>query len=75
MALGFRFFGFDGCSLLLGPAHYPSSVMFSMFVLWVVVFAGIYRRARWTIPVAVVTMMWSLVLLKLHMTDPIPLNF
>ena len=49
--------------------------MFSMFVLWVVVFAGIYRRARWTIPVAVVTMMWSLVLLKLHMTDPIPLNF
>ncbi|MFZ4485481.1 MAG: hypothetical protein ACOYO9_02720 [Candidatus Nanopelagicales bacterium] len=50
-------------------------MMFSMFVLWIVVFAGISRRARWTIPVAVVTMLWSLVLLKLHMTDPIPLNF
>ena len=59
----------------LGPFHYSSIVMFSMFVLWIVVFAGIFRRARWTIPVAVVTMIWSLVLLKLHMTDPIPLNF
>ena len=53
----------------LGPFHYSS------FVLWIVVFAGIFLRARWTIPVAVVTMIWSLVLLKLHMTDPIPLNF
>jgi hypothetical protein len=57
------------------PAGYARSVMFSMFVLWIVVFAGIFRKARWTIPVAVATMLWSLVLLKLHMTDPIPLNF
>ena len=50
-------------------------VMFSMFVLWIIVFAGVFRRARWTIPLAVVTMLWSVVLLKAHMTDPIPLNF
>ena len=73
--LGFWVFGFLGCFPFLVPSHYPSNVMFSMFVLWVVVFAGIFRRARWTIPVAVATMIWSLVLLKLHMTDPIPLNF
>ena len=71
----FWVFGFLGCFPFLVPSHYPSNVMFSMFVLWVVVFAGIFRRARWTIPVAVATMIWSLVLLKLHMTDPIPLNF
>ena len=59
----------------LQPTHYDSHVMFSMFVLWIIVFAGIFRRARWTIPVAVAAMLWSLVLLKLHMTDPIPLNF
>ena len=59
----------------LQPTHYDPHVMFSMFVLWIIVFAGIFRRARWTIPVAVAAMLWSLVLLKLHMTDPIPLNF
>ncbi len=56
-------------------SRYDRGVMLSMFVLWIVVFAGIFRGARWTIPVAVVTMVWSLVLLNLHMTDPIPLNF
>ncbi|CAB4964917.1 unannotated protein [freshwater metagenome] len=56
-------------------SRYDRDVMFSMFLLWIVVFAGIFRGARWTIPVAVVTMVWSLVLLNLHMTDPIPLNF
>lgn len=49
--------------------------MFSMFVLWIVVYVGAFRRQRWTIPVALLTMVWTLVLLKLHMTDPIPLNF
>ena len=49
--------------------------MLSMFVLWIIVFAGLFQRARWTIPVAIVAMLWSLVLLNLHMTDPIPLNF
>lgn len=59
----------------LPSTHYDPIVMISMFVLWIIVFAGIFRRARWTIPVAVAAMLWSLVLLKLHMTDPIPLNF
>lgn len=59
----------------LRPTYYDPAVMISMFVLWIIVFAGIFRRARWTIPVAVAAMLWSLVLLKLHMTDPIPLNF
>lgn len=50
-------------------------MMLSMFVLWVIVFAGILLRRRWVTPLAVVTIAWTLVLLRLHMTDPIPLNF
>ena len=49
--------------------------MLSMFVLWLVVFAGIARRWRWTPALVVVTLVWTAVLLKSHMTDPIPLNF
>ena len=49
--------------------------MFSMFLLWAVVYAGIVLRKRWVIPVTVLTLVWTLVLLKLHMTNPIPLNF
>ena len=49
--------------------------MFSMFLLWAVVYAGIFLRKRWAIPVTVLTLVWTLVLLKLHMTNPIPLNF
>ena len=49
--------------------------MFSMFLLWAVVYAGIFLRKRWAIPLAVLTLVWTLVLLKLHMTNPIPLNF
>ena len=50
-------------------------VMFSMFVVWIVVYVGIFLRKRWVIPIALVAMAWTLVLLTLHMTDPIPLNF
>ncbi len=49
--------------------------MLSMFVLWAIVFAGIFRRQRWVIPVTLVTLVWTAVLLKLHMTSAIPLNF
>lgn len=49
--------------------------MFSMFVLWAVVFAGIFWHRRWTIPVALVAMVWTLVLLRMHMTSELPLNF
>ena len=51
------------------------TVMFSMFLLWAVVYAGIFLRKRWAIPLTVLTLVWTLVLLKLHMTNPIPLNF
>jgi len=50
-------------------------MMFSMFVLWIIVFIGIFLRQRWVTPLVLVTLVWTLVLLKLHMTDPIPLNF
>lgn len=49
--------------------------MLSMFVLWAIVLLGIFRRQRWVVPVALVTIVWTVVLLRLHMTDPIPLNF
>ena len=50
-------------------------MMFSMFALWVVVYVGVFLRKHWVIPVTLITLVWTLVLLKLHMTDPIPLNF
>lgn len=50
-------------------------MMLSMFVLWTIVFVGIFVRRRWVIPVSLVTIIWTVVLLRLHMTDPIPLNF
>lgn len=50
-------------------------MMLSMFVLWLIVFIGIARHWRWTPGLAIVTLAWTLVLLRLHMTDPIPLNF
>ena len=50
-------------------------MMFSMFALWIIVFIGIFWRKRWVTPLALVTLAWTLVLLTMHMTDPIPLNF
>ena len=32
-------------------------------------------RKGWVIPLTLVTLVWTLLLLRLHMTDPIPLNF
>ena len=51
------------------------TMMFSMFLLWAVVDVGAFLRKRWVIPLTLLTLVWTLVLLKLHMTDPIPLNF
>lgn len=50
-------------------------VMFSMFVLWFIVFVGIFLRKKWVPALVVVTLVWTAVLLRMHMTDPIPLNF
>ncbi|MDP1878585.1 MAG: hypothetical protein Q8M17_13635 [Actinomycetota bacterium] len=50
-------------------------MMFSMFVLWIAVFAGIFLRWRWTVGLVLVTLAWTVVLLRLHISSPIPLNF
>ena len=50
-------------------------MMFSMFLLWAIAFVGIFLRKRWVIALVVVNLIWTLVLLKSHTTDPIPLNF
>lgn len=49
--------------------------MLSMFVLWIIVFLGVFFRRHWVIPLSVVAIVWTLVILRLHMTDPIPLSF
>lgn len=49
--------------------------MLSMFILWIVVFIGIFRAWRWTPLLALGTLAWTLVLLRLHMTSEIPLSF
>ena len=50
-------------------------MMFSMFLLWAFVFVGIFKKWRWTPALVILTLVWTLVLLKVHMSDPIPLNF
>ena len=50
-------------------------MMFAMFVLWIVVFAGVFWRRRWTIPLVLVTLVWTLVMLRQHMSSDLPLNF
>lgn len=54
---------------------YGVAVMLSMFVLWIVVFVGIFRGWRWTPILALATLGWTLVLLRFHMTSDIPLSF
>lgn len=49
--------------------------MFSMFLIWIAVFAGVFFRRKWVIPLTIVALAWTVVLLRLHMTDPIPLSF
>lgn len=49
--------------------------MLSMFLIWIVVFIGTFFQRRWVIPLSLVALVWTVVLLRLHMTDPIPLSF
>lgn len=51
------------------------NVMLLMFVLWGVVFLGIFRHWRWIPILVLVNLAYTLLVLKTHMTDPIPLNF
>jgi hypothetical protein len=50
-------------------------MMFAMFVLWIAAFLGVFLHRRWTIPVALVALAWTAVILRLHMSSDIPLNF
>lgn len=50
-------------------------MMLAMFLLWLVVFVGAFRRWRVTVPLALVTLIYTLVMLKSHMTSELPLNF
>lgn len=59
----------------MGPGPTLASVMLLMFVLWIGVFVGIARNWRWTPALSLVTMVVTVVLLRVHMTSPIPLNF
>jgi hypothetical protein len=49
--------------------------MFSMFVLWIIAFIGVFLRQRWTTAVVIAALVWTVVLLNLHITSSIPLNF
>ncbi len=49
--------------------------MFLIFVLWAVTYVGIFLHKKWTIPMAIVSILYTLVMLRYHMTDPIPLSF
>jgi hypothetical protein len=62
---------------LMGHPRGPSllSVMFLMFVVWLVVFIGIFRGWRWIPLLALANLGYTLLVLRIHMTDPIPLNF
>jgi hypothetical protein len=50
-------------------------VMFLIFVLWAVTYVGIFLHKKWTIPMAIVSILYTLAMLRFHMTDPIPLSF
>lgn len=49
--------------------------MLSMFVLWIVAFVGVFLKWRYTPAIVIVTLIWTLILLRAHMTSAIPLNF
>jgi hypothetical protein len=50
-------------------------MMFSMFVLWIIAFVGIFLRKRWTTGLVIAALVWTGVLLRLHISSSIPLNF
>lgn len=49
--------------------------MVSMFVIWIVVFIGIFYQRRWVIPLSLVAIVWTVVLLRFHMTSALTLSF
>lgn len=64
-----------GLTTITSVNPYSSHVMFSMFVLWIAVFVGVLQQRKWVIPLTLVALVWTLILLRLHMTSPLPLEF
>jgi hypothetical protein len=64
-----------GSLLALGASPNLIHVMLLMFVVWLVVFIGIFRGWRWVPLLALANLAYTLLVLRIHMTDPIPLNF
>ena len=60
---------------VLGAGPNLTHVMLLMFVVWLVVFIGIFRGWRWVPLLALANLAYTLLVLRIHMTDPIPLNF
>lgn len=50
-------------------------MMLSMFIVWIVVFIGIFRGWRWVPFLVLANLLWTLALLKMHMTSDLPLSF
>ena len=48
--------------------------MFSMFALWLIVFILVLRKSKFVPGLAIVTLMWTLILLRLHMTSDLGLS-
>ena len=64
-----------GSLLVPGAGPNLAHVMLLMFVVWLVVFIGIFRGWRWVPLLALANLAYTLLVLRIHMTDPIPLNF
>jgi hypothetical protein len=46
-----------------------------MFVLWMLAFVGILLRWRPTVALVLVALAWTVIVLRLHISSEIPLNF
>jgi hypothetical protein len=48
--------------------------MFSMFALWLIVFILVLRKSKFVPGLTIVTLIWTLILLRLHMTSDLGLS-
>ena len=46
----------------------------SPFLLWMLVFLGVFRGWRWVLGLAIVSLVWTLVVLRMHMTSDLGLS-
>jgi hypothetical protein len=50
-------------------------VMFAMFAAWMIVVGFIFARPKWVPVATIASLVLTLILLRSHISDPIPLNF